>query len=480
MAVSVDDILTPLAADGSEVREDLFTIAGYLRLYVPQSPSEPLYQAVDMFARWFTRQWNGRAVPALRAQFGRYASGDWATLHWRAKGVDRNLPTFASVAVPFENRSGIFHDLSAPGAVQITNPNGKTFTSQGPAPGSNGTLGIWPGGSSNYPTTKLIMQADEVGSGSNTQANSFAGYPAALASGPPGVYVGDGVFGAPSVTHGAALGSNGEGDTALLERGRASQALGAPMPVLLKFYAIALSTKLPSGVPVSTTRIRVISLAAVAFVFLATPSGPAPGDTSTAGTDVYEIDARLQRYCGAPGLTILTAPAALLTVAVGIITIYVDAASGVTIPTATATAQAAINEWQSKVPIGGVRKVANGQGYIFREELAAIAGSQVQTTQTWQRGATVLPGATVSANGGAYYTPTGGTTSSTGAGPVGTNPPVDGTVVWVYQGPASAGFIKAPGVFNVDLGAFADAPVGASQVAALTYSIVIVIVNQGL
>lgn len=479
MAVTIDDLVTPLASDGSEVRGDLIAIAGYLGLTIPQSPSEPGYQLVDMMGRWGTRLWNSRAIPAIRAQFGRFASGDWATLLWRSRGVDKNLATFGSVPVRLENRGGTFQDVSAPGAVQLAY-NGKTYTSAGPAPGSTGTLGIWPGGATNYPTTILTMQADEVGSASNVPPNAFAGYPATPASAPPGVYVGDGIFAADTVTHGALVASNGETDVALLARGRAAQALASPMPVLLKFYAVALSTFLPGSppTPVATSRVRVIPGAATADVYLATPSGPSPGDTSTPGTDVYEIDVRLQLFCGAPGLTIRTHPAALLNVNAGTLTLYVTASSGVTVAAATATAQAALDDWQSKLPIGGMRKVANGIGYVFAAEVGKIAQSQLQASASWARGQTYLPGATVTANGSAYYTATGGISATTGAGPSGTVPPPDGTITWIYQGPGASGYVQAPGVFDVAM-SFVDTAVAAYQVAVIAYTIVVVIVDQG-
>jgi hypothetical protein len=480
MAVSVDDLLTPFAADGSDVRNDLTTIAGYLGWTVSKTPGDPTYQLVDFMGRWGTKLWNSYAIPALRAQFGRYATGNWATLLWRSRGTDRNLATFASGPVMLENRDGSFHDVSAVGAVQLSY-GGNTYTSQGPAPGFTGTMAAWAGGTANYATTTLIFQADVVGTSANVPANAFAGYPAAPASAPPAVYVGSGLYTGDTVAHAALQASDLETDDALLQRGRAAAALAAPSSPLARFYAVALGTMLPTTppVPVATNRVRVIGSNATVNVYLANPSGPSAGNTSTPGTDLYEIDARLQRLCGSPGITIVTQAAAEIAVNAGTVTLYVTAQSNVTVAAATATAEAAIDQWVSTLPIGGKRKVANGQGYFFAAELAKIAQSELQAYDAYALGEAYLPNATINSNGSAYYTVKGGTSASTGSGPIGTSPPLDGTVTWVYIGPAGTGYAQAPGVFDVDLGGLVDVAVAPGQVVVLTYTINVVIVDQG-
>ncbi len=187
MAVSVDELLTPLPADGSALREDFRYLAGLLGWTIPRRPSSGSYQIASTFGRWGSRLWNAYAIPGLRAQFGDFAAGDWATLLWRSKGTDRDGASFASAPVTFENRSNLFVDIGAVGAVKVSY-NGNTYTSQGPPPGSTGTLAIWTG-SGPYPQTVVTLQCDVVGTGGNVDAGALPGYPAALAFGPPGVYV---------------------------------------------------------------------------------------------------------------------------------------------------------------------------------------------------------------------------------------------------------------------------------------------------
>ena len=186
MAVSIEDISTPLPPDGSAIRDDLIYLAGLLGWSVPITPGRGRYQFVSLLGRWGTRLWNGFAIPAIRAQFGDKAAGDWATLLWRSKGVDRNEASYASGVVTLENRSGVGIDLSAPGAVQITF-GGQTYTSQGPPPGGSGFLPLWTSGP--YPQAALIFQCDVPGTVGSILSNTLPGYPTALASGPPGVYV---------------------------------------------------------------------------------------------------------------------------------------------------------------------------------------------------------------------------------------------------------------------------------------------------
>ena len=344
MAVSIDDLVTPLPVDGSAIRDDLIYLASLLGLTIPVVPSNPLYQTASFMGRWGTKFWNRYAIPAIRAQFGDLAAGDWATLLWRGLGVDRNGATYASAPWTFENRSGLFVDASAVGAVQVSY-GGQTYTSQGPPPGSTGTLAIWPGGTAPYPQTVLTMQCDALGTAGNIQPNTVPGYPTALASGPPGVYVATAAS-APPAGNPVTLASNQETDVALLARGRAARALGAPMPVIDKITAIILSTTLAGGIPVATNRLRIIGAAATIVIYCATPSGPTPGTVGAVGTELDTLNNEAQLLLSAPGLTVILAAADDLAINLGVITLYVTKKSNVTVAAATLAAQGALDLWR--------------------------------------------------------------------------------------------------------------------------------------
>lgn len=485
MALSLDDLTTPLPADGSVLRDDLVYLFGLLGWPVAKTPGRGRYQLCSGLGRWGTRLWNGYAIPAIRGGFGDTAAGDWATLFWRGKGTDRGTATYASAPVTFENRSGIGVDISAPGAVQVAY-NGQTFTSQGPPPGQTGFLALWPG-SGPYPQAVVLLQCDVTGTKGNVPANGLAGYPTALASGPPGVYVATSGS-TPPAGNPALIASNGESDAQLQKRGRAAQALGAPAPVVDKIVALVLGTVLPSGVAVATNRVRVIGANGAASVVCATPSGPTTGSTGDPTTELGAIDARLQLLAGLPGWTLTTAAASLLSISGLIITLYVTKKSNVSADNATATAQAALDFWQANVlPIGGMRKVPGGQGYVFADELSAIAKSRVNASYPpqWLPNTSYEAGSPVSNLGQTFVaTATGvsGVTGPTGAGgPDG----VDG-LAWTPSAITGSGtqFDLAAGVFAAKVETapntpFTDTAVAATQIPVLSYTIAVVIVDQG-
>lgn len=473
MAVSGDELVTPLPADGSAVRDDLIYLAGLLGWVIPVAPSNGAYQLASWLGRWFSTTWNSYAVPALRGQWGDFAAGDWNKLLWRGKGVDWNGATFASAPVVFENRVALFQDLTALGAVQVSF-NGTTYVSQGPPPGSTGTIAIWTG-SGPFPTTTLIMQATVVGTGSNALANVFPVYPLPLASGPAGVYV---------VSNAPLLGSNGESDAALTARGRSAVALSAPVPFIDKVRALVLGTKVPATppVPVATNRIRIVGSNATMTVYGATPSGPTPGSVGDPTTELGAINARVQLLCGVPGLTVTMAAASPLSMSFTI-TLYVTAKSNVSEPQALATATAALLLWGGYVvPVGGFRKVVGGQGYVFADEVLAIAKSRVNPSypDPWVAGTYYSAGADVSNLGQTFTALSPGTSGSSGPSGAGG---VDGGAGLVWSPTTATGsgsqFDNAPGVFAGTISGFTDTAVAPNQVPVFLWTVSVVIVDQG-
>lgn len=481
MAVSIDELLTPLPADGSAVRDDLIYLAGLLGLTIPVVPSNPAYQIVSTLGRWGTRLWNKWAIPALRAQFGDTAAGDWLTLWARARGVDRNPATPASGPVIFENRSLVFVDISAVGAVQVSY-NGNTYTSQGPAPGSTGTMGAAVGVT--YLQTTLILQCDVAGTKGNVPALALVGYPTALASGPPGVYVATAAS-SPPAGNPVLLASDGELDAALLARTRAARALGSLYPVLDKIEAVVLSTMLPGPppTPTATNRIRAVPTGAAITIFCATPSGPTPGSTGDPTTDLGAINARAQILLSFPGFALTVAAAGTLVLALGTITLYVTAKSNVSIASATATANAALSLWSSTVvPVGGFRKMVGGQGWIYADDVLKIAKGRINAAYPaqWLPNTQYAAGDSVSNLGQTFAAVSPGTSGSIGPTGDGGADGGDG-LSWASttQTTSSSQFEDAPGIFSGTMPSFSDTMVSPSQIPSFSWTVVVVIVDQG-
>jgi hypothetical protein len=481
MAVSVDELLTPLPADGSAVREDLIYFAGLMNWTIPVTPGRGAYQFVNMLGRWGTRLWNTYAIPALRAQFGDTAAGDWLTLWARARGVDRNEATPASAPVTFENRSGLFVDASAVGAIKVSY-GGSTYTTQGPAPGSSGTLAIWPG-SGPYPQTVLLLQCDVAGTVGSVPANALPGYPTALAAGPPGVYVATSGS-SPPAGNPVIVGSNDEPDPALLGRTRDARALGAPVPYDAKLRALVLGTKLESGAAVATNRLRIVPGNGAATIYCATPSGPTTGTAGDPTTELGAINAQVQLLGGVPGLALTVVAAGSLSCNLGVITLYVSAAANVTAAAAQAAGDAALILWTSQVvPVGGFRKSAGGQGWIFADEVLTIAKSRINLTYPlqWKPNAYYAAGDSV-ANLGQTFTATAPGTSGT-IGPTGDGGADGGAgLTWAPTTATSSGsqFELAPGIIRGEMPSFSDTMVSPSQIATFVWSWSIVIVDQGV
>ncbi len=485
MAVTIDDVLTPLPADGSAIRNDLIYLGPLLGLPISATPGDPTYQIADWLGRWFTWAWNKYGLPALAAQFGEKAVGDWLTLWARARGINRPLATFAGGPVTVENRSGVFVDVSAVGAMQIANAAGYTFTSQGPAPGSTGTMGAAAG--TTYLQTVLVFQADVAGTGSNTAAASLAGYPSAPADAPPGVYVATSSS-TPAAPNPALLGSNQMADGPLLALVRAAQALAAnPGSPVGKFKAVVLLTTFGTPpAPVATNRVQIVGTGGALTLYCATPSGPTPGSASDPTTELGAINARVQYLCGIPGLTITTAAAAPLTINLGTVTLYVTAESNVSAANATATAIAALDLWSSQVlEVGGRVLSGGGAGFVLLAEVEKILQSRVNLAypKQWLPGIYYAAGDQVS-NVGQTFVATAAGTSAGLMGPTGDGGPDGGSgLVWAdtTQVGGGAQFDAAPGVYDVAIsGMSGDVACPVGNVAVFTYgAIAVQVVAQG-
>jgi hypothetical protein len=136
------------------------------------------------------------------------------------------------------------------------------------------------------------------------------------------------------------------------------------------------------------SRVRIVDTGSAAVtVYLASSSGPASGNSSTDGTDVFKANVALQLFVAPPGVTLTTAPANIANVALGTITLYIDAAVNVTAADAVAGASLSLANYFSVLAIGGSRKVGGGTGYLFADQVRDAAGK-------WQQSALQPDGST--------------------------------------------------------------------------------------
>jgi hypothetical protein len=335
-------------------------------------PGDMAYDVSDTVTTWFTNMFNTWVLPALRAQFLRFASGSWLSYRaWTSENRPREEATFAEGDVIIENR-GVGVGTIAVGTLRVKNANGKTFTNTSAA-----FMPLW-SGSGPYPTATFTMEADEAGSASNTSTNALPTYPTPPAAAPFGnLYV---------QSNAPLLGADEESDD-LLRRRCQLAASEVALPTRAKIEAIArdpIGAMKRAGLPIPTTwpptvnvtRVRLVEPGSgVMNVYLASASGAASGDTSTDGTDVYICNTALQLLAAVPGGTLTVAAATEHPINFGALTIWVARESNVTKTAAEATATTAVDTFFSTLAIGGERLVAGGQGYVLIEHVLAVATS---------------------------------------------------------------------------------------------------------
>lgn len=392
MAVALSDLVKDLSRE--DILEDLLTIARALGLSTSAwQPGEPIRGLLVILAEQLSRFWNRYVVKAIRAGFLDYAEGAWLTLVALAfYGVSRREATFATGSVTIENRGGGFWNF-VPGDLRIKNSaSGKTYLSQ-----SGGVLPPW-SGAGPYPTLTLTFQADEVGSESSAAIGEIADYPTPLVTGPAGVYA--------QTNTAELLGEDEEDDDDLKHRCRISTGPLTDAGPRSAYESIALAVRKDSAgnlympgapdydraVATSVSRVRVVDVGGgVLRVWLASPTGPAAGDTKTAGSDVFLVNVAIQMHVVPDGLTAIVAPAVAHPVAVDV-TVYVDRASNVTAAEAQKAAEDAITRYFTKLAIGGARTSPGGQGYVFASEVAAKAANIAGAVKATMAGGDVALG----------------------------------------------------------------------------------------
>jgi hypothetical protein len=371
MAVSITTLLSPL--DKQEVLGDLYDLLGVLfGQPLALNPGEPIPAALDTFVGWTVDQlWNPIVLPALQAQFGDFATGDYLTLLaqtlWRRPRIEQLQGT---MSVVLENRGSFSGSLPI---CRVKNAVGKTYT----VAAGSGTLPAYVSGP--FPTVTVTFIADEAGTGSNAQPGDISVYPTPLVAGPIGVYV---------QSNAACLGSDEEADPQLLARGRSAVGeLASAAPPKSAYESIGkdptgaftrrlLTPPWPTTYQPAIARVRpVVNGYANITVYLASSSGPAAGDTATPGTDVYNANVAIQLFAVPAGTTAIVVAATANNVALGTITLAVAASSNVTAAEAISACQTRLVTFFEFLPIGGNRKSAGGPGFLYLNKLQGVIES---------------------------------------------------------------------------------------------------------
>jgi hypothetical protein len=380
MAASLTELLKDLTPTG--LLTDLLAVGKALGLSTTAwQPGEPIRGFAEVFCSWLAPQWNGTVLPALRALWLDYASGDWLTLGaWVMYGVHRKRESFATgPAITVENRAGGFWTINT-GDIRFENADGKTFSNI-----DGGTLASWPG-TGDYPELELIFKADEAGTDSDTPAGTISGvYPDVPVQAP-----GEGIYLQTNVS--ALVGQDEETDDELKERCRLSTGPLSPAGPTEAYQFVALSTRRPAAddpepqrllvtkegdTAVNVNRCRVINAGGgVVNVRLASPAGEASGDVSTAGSDVYLANQAIQTLVVPIGITanVSTAAAQLQTIA---LSLEVLRESHVTAADAEAAAKAAVEVFFRTFPIGARALPSTSTRYLVMEEVRAIAKASI-------------------------------------------------------------------------------------------------------
>lgn len=377
--IPIKELLADLTFD--DLFDTFLDVAKKWRLPVDAwQTGEPARGLLSIVSDKFTEWWNDRVAPPLRSSFFDYAEGAWLRARaYSERGVLAQDETQAEGPVPIENRGVDFFPFK-PGDVRIKNLNGYVYVNV-----STATLPPW-SGAGPYPTAVLTFRAETPGSEASTPIEGFEPYPTPAVSGGVDIYAGDGTGGTgPSATNTLPLvGLDAETDEQIKERARIApgvfplegDAVTGPPTTRNAYEAIALDkrrNKLSTGAPVNISRVKVVTEpGGVVRVFLASPSGAASGDVVTPDTDVFVVNASIQTWAVPPGITcyVSSADARIVT---GTFVLTVNRRRNVTAAEAIAAAKEAVIKYLGTIPIGGVKLLDGGPGYVLRGELRGKA-----------------------------------------------------------------------------------------------------------
>lgn len=435
MAVLLSDLVKPLVK--KDVLSDLYVLGGLFGLNVPaMQPGSTIPTILSKVTEWFCDDlWNPIVVPALSAPFLDYATEDWLSLiAWLVYGRPRIQAQSGTLPILVENRSAVSGTVSiAAGSVRLKNiDTGKTYTNTTPA-----TVFQWTG-SGSFPQAIPVMTfaADVVGTGSNATPGQIAAYPippntspsvglyaitntspilgsdmeedpalvlrcrVAIASrsssGPLGAYVDAALdpIGAFTSRNLPAPASWGPAAPAIL-RIRVQQPAGSALWMSGHHYGVgecitnagslysckvagtSSASSPPTGVGTSIADGSVTwQYVGTVAVWCASGSGPSAGSATLPDSDVGKANVAIQMFVVPPGVTATVAAAVGQPLNLGTITLDVSAESRISTDEASATADTALSEFNSTLPVGGARNVTfPNQGYVFSSKLFGLLTS---------------------------------------------------------------------------------------------------------
>lgn len=348
MALSIDDLITPMTVD--EIRTNLYNILASTGVntttWKPGAVVRTLITGNSILAAAFS---------TLIAQLGKnrfleLASGDWLTLV-ALYGFDeeRQLATFAAGEVTLTNGGGgVFDELADD--VIVTNPDtGKSYRIN-----QDFHLGV------GDPPLTVTCVAIEAGSASSAVIGGINAFETTL-------------LGVTVTNELALVGLDDEEDPPL--KARCQEKLGplSPNGPWDAYTYIAKKATREDGSPIGVTRVRIDRDGyGNVFVYVATATGPVSGDAGDPDTDLGIIAADIQRLSVPLCITAHVLSAVAKSVSVpGAMWLYNTTGRNESeVDTAVALA---LSKYLASRPIGG--DVISGSGAVYLSALEAVVGT---------------------------------------------------------------------------------------------------------
>lgn len=283
-------------------------------------------------------------VSVARAGFLDYSTAGWLTLLARyVYNVERREATFATGTVRLDNpAAGIF--AKGIGEMKVRAPGtNKVYTNTVAFSLSAGQLGLF-----------VPVQSEERGSRASAATNAVTEIVTSML----GVLVSN-----PEPI----VGADEESDTDLRKACRDAISARSPNGPRSAFSYFAGRAKRLDGTPVNINRVTVARDSSIAQVrvWVASPAGaPAP-------TDVTACFDACVANCLTDATDLLLAGATPVTLSLPAVTVWARAEAGGTAAEIKAAAEKALIKLQESYPIGGIKKVIAGTGYMFADSLSA-------------------------------------------------------------------------------------------------------------
>jgi hypothetical protein len=379
---SFDDLMTPLTDD--QVLASELQTAVLLQMPVSAWQDGGVVREMLEINATAVSVTSQLAIPALKAGFLDFSSGDWLTLEAdQTFDVQRIEATFATGTLLLYNAGSITYTLN-PGDVRAYDAG--TITNPGNDPASPSTqvgltapvLRIGGTGATYTSTTggvllpgqtiSVTLVADEAGSASGAVPGAIS----ALATPLSGVFVSN-----PALLSG----EDEESDPNLRARCRESMARASPNGPADAYRYFATSAVLANGSPAGITKVYVQQLDGSVVVYCGDDAGPASGAVGDTTAPLGAADFAIQSNCVPTGIAETTLAAIPVPVSVSL-TVYLSPTATISNDDAIVAAQKGVAALFVAVPIGGFNVPDVGRG-IFTNNFEtavfdALAGQALQ------------------------------------------------------------------------------------------------------